>query len=297
MIITCLIGDPVEHSISDYMFNYFGKRKKLDYSHVKFKISLKNKKNLKIAIQSLKILGIKGANITLPYKTEVIKHIDKIDKTAISVGAVNTIVNKNNILVGYNTDCYGAITALENCLRKIKPSDKIVVLGAGEAARVVIYELIKRTKNISILNRILDFYLAKRIKENFKRLSNKEIKILPLNNKNIIKEIIKSNFVINATPVGMFPKVKNTLVSRAQFHKINKYSSIKNKYFLDAVFNPYLTLFLSQAKSYGAKICPGIYWMVYQGEKAFKLWTGKNVGEKDLISVHNLLKKKLYHVL
>lgn len=293
MIVTCLFGDPVEHSVSNYMYNYLAERVGLNYSHVKFKIPSKNKDNLKLAIQSIKVLGMRGANITLPYKIEAIKYLDKIDRNAALIGAINTILNKKNKLIGYNTDGFGAISAIEKHLKKVESNDKIVVLGAGGAARAVVFELITRTKNLTIINREIDFLKAKRLQADLKKI-NEEIKILPLNNKNLVTEAIKANFIINATSVGMWPKIEKSLLSESHFAEINEYSAIKNKYFFDVVFNPYLTKFLLAAKRYRARVCSGLYMLIYQGIKSFKIWTGKDISDKDIKQVFNLLRKKLY---
>lgn len=294
MIVTCLIGDPVKHSVSNFMYNYFAEKVGLDYSHVKFRVSSDNENNLKIAVQSLRTLNIKGANITLPYKIKVMKYLDRIDKTGALIGAVNTIVNKNGKLIGYNTDGKGALLAIETHLKKIKPKDKIVVFGAGGAARAIVFEIAKRTKNITLINRVLDFHLAEKLKKDFKKINNK-IKILPLNDENIIHTVIESDFVINATSVGMSPHVKSSLLSKFHFSKTNLRSPIKNKYFFDVVYNPYLTKFLLTANRYKAKVCSGLYMMIYQGLNSFKLWTGKNIREKNTLNkVHNLLARKLY---
>ena len=271
MIITCLIGDPVNHSISNYMYDYFAKKAKLDYSHVKFRVPLTNKNNLGVTIKSLRTLGIRGINVTLPYKIKIIHYLDKKDETAVSIGAVNTILNKNNKLTGYNTDGQGAVLAIRNHLREIKPSDRILVFGAGGAARAIIFELCKITKITDII-----FF-------NF-----------DANNENIINEMVKSNFIINATSVGMFPNSNRCLLSESLLRKVNKQSPIRNKYFFDVVFNPYLTKFLLLAKNYEAKICPGLWMMIYQGVKSFKIWIGKDVSKNDIISVYHLLKRKLY---
>jgi len=94
-VITCLIGDPVEHSVSDIMFRNFAKLTGIEnYNHLKFKISKKNPENLKIAIKGLSVFGLAGANITPPYKGSAIGYLDAVEKTVKLVGAVNTVVNR-----------------------------------------------------------------------------------------------------------------------------------------------------------------------------------------------------------
>ena len=94
--------------------------------------------------------------------------------------------------------------------------------------------------------------------------------------------------------MGMFPNSNRCLLSESLLRKVNKQSPIRNKYFFDVVFNPYLTKFLLLAKNYEAKICPGLWMMIYQGVKSFKIWIGKDVSKNDIISVYHLLKRKLY---
>ena len=289
MIVTCLIGDPVEHSVSNYMYNYFAEKVGLNYSHVKFRVPSNNKNNLKIAIQSLRVLSIRGANITLPYKIEVMKYLDEIDKTATLIGAVNTIVNKDCKLIGYNTDGKGAISAIEQCFKKIKPEDKIVVFGAGGAARAIVFEITKRTKNITVINRSLDFYLAEKLRKDFKEINNK-IKIFPLNDKNIIHTVINSDFVINATSVGMFPKSNEEIINQKIFNKI---CNLNGKYFFDAIFNPYKTKFLLNAEKKGGKVCSGLDMMIYQAISAFKLWVGHDLKRVNIKPI----KKRLIKIL
>ena len=293
MIVTCLIGDPVEQSVSEYMYNFFAEKVDLNYSHVKFRIPSRKRSSLKRALQSLRVLNMRGANITFPFKIKVMKYLDEINKDAVLIGAVNLIVNKNGRLVGFNTDGKGALLAIEKHLKNIEPTDKIVVFGAGGAARAIIYEIAKRTQNITVINRAADFYLAKKLRKDFIKIIS-GIKILPLSNKNLIRTIIEADIIINATPVGMFPRIQNSLLSEINFSKINSFAPIKDKYFFDVVYNPYLTKFLSIAKRYKAKICPGLYMMIYQGLSSFKLWTGKDIQRTGIINeVHGLLKQKL----
>lgn len=289
--ITCLIGDPVEHSVSDVMFQYFAKLAGIkNYSHLKFRIDRTNHENLKTALKGISVFGIAGANITLPYKESSMKYLDIVDKTVNSVGAVNTIVNKRGKIAGYNTDGHGALKAIETKLRPIKNSDIVVIFGAGGAARAII-GVLPKISCLTLLVRPSDFSKAKKLKQDFVHRDLKmEIKLLT--DKNIVSTITDANLVINATPVGMYPKNNNSLISKKHLDSVGR-SAIKNIVFFDAVFNPFETKFLKLAKQYGAKTCPGLYMMIYQGIKAFKLWTGRAVSEKNTENISRLLQKTI----
>lgn len=287
-IITCLIGDPVEHSVSDVMFQHFAKLSgQENYYHLKLRISSNNPKNLKLAIRAINVFDMSGANITLPYKERAIKYLDKVDKTVLLTGAVNTIVNKKGEIFGHNTDGYGAIKAIETKLRLITRTDKVAIFGSGGAARAIIGSF-PRVANITVLGRASDSRQMKKLDGYFSRKGIKMM-IKLLTEKNIILAIKEANFVINATPVGMFPRGSSSLIHRRHLEKIGKLI-IKDKFFFDAVFNPFETKFLTLAKKYGAKTCPGIYMMIYQGIKAFKLWTGESVSESSIETTRRLLK-------
>lgn len=287
--ITCLIGDPVEHSVSDAMFQYFAELAGIEnYSHLKFRINSANPENLKIALRGVPVFGIAGANITLPYKESAMKYLEAMDKTAGLVGAVNTVVNEKGKIVGYNTDGYGAIKAIETKLRPIKNSDKVVIFGAGGAGRAIIGS-IPRVSCITLLIKSSDLGKAKKLKKDFAHNDIKmEIKLLT--DTNIISTIREANLVINTTPVGMYPKNNSSLVRKKHLDCVGR-SVIKNIVFFDTVFNPFETKFLKLAKQYNAKTCPGIYMMIYQGIKAFELWTGKMVLEKNVENISRFLRK------
>lgn len=290
-IITCLIGDPVEHSVSDIMFGRFAKLTGIEnYSHLKFRVAKTNPTNLSNALKALPILGIAGANITLPYKESAMQYLDFVDKTAQFVGAVNTIVNKNGKLIGYNSDGIGAVTAIKKKLKPIKSTHKIVIFGAGGASRAIIGSLPK-VSQIILLIRHLDSKQAERLKKDFASYGI-NIEYRTLTDKNIISAIKDADFVINATPVGMYPKSDSSIITKNHLESIGK-SRIKTIAFFDAVFNPFETKFLKLAKRYGARTCPGIYMMIYQGIQAFKLWTGKRVLDGSIEAEANLLKKAI----
>lgn len=287
--ITCLIGDPVEHSVSDVMFQCFAKLTGVkNYNHLKFKVDKTNSENLKIAIKGISVFGIAGANITLPYKESAIRYLDIVGKTVSLVGAVNTIVNKKGKLIGHNTDGHGAIKAIATKLRTFKSTDKVVVIGAGGAARAIIGSL-PQVSGLTILSRASDFDRAEKLKEDFRKRDFK-IETKSLTDQNIISAIREADFVINATLVGMYPKSNNSFINKKHLNNVGK-STIRDTMFFDVVFNPFETKFLKLAKQYGAKTCPGIYMMIHQGIKAFELWTGKKVPEKNIEKVSRFLQK------
>lgn len=113
-LISCLLGDPVAHSVSHVMFPLFSSRSSLsNYAHVKFRVRSEKPEDIKVAVRAIQVLGIAGANVTLPYKQGVVSLMDERDDSATSVGAVNTIVKNGGKLTGYNTDGNGALQAIE----------------------------------------------------------------------------------------------------------------------------------------------------------------------------------------
>lgn len=262
MYYSALLGKPVEHSISPQLFRVLGESLGVEYSHLKIEVATRDL--LREYFSALKILNFCGINITLPYKLYAMNFVDELDETASNCGAVNTIVFKGNKIIGYNTDAIGAIRAIEIKLRKIKSEDEVCIIGSGGASRAVVYEVYKRCKNISIIN--IDQDEAKKLSND---LSNGKIKYYKLNDVNLIFLLGKSNFIINATSVGMSPESEKTIISRSV---LDKFRTLEGKYFFDAIFNPYKTKFLLDAEKRGAKVCSGLYWMIFQASAAIKLW-------------------------
>ena len=147
-----IIGDPVEHTMSPVMHNAAFRQMGVDYLYVPFKVK---QEELARAIDGVRALNIRGLNVTIPHKVTVIQFLDKLDHLAEKIGAVNTIVNDDGVLTGYNTDGAGFLQAL---LQKgIEPRGKnIVILGAGGASRAISFSLGDRGANLVILNRRLE---------------------------------------------------------------------------------------------------------------------------------------------
>lgn len=257
-----LIGNPVEHSVSPIMYNAAFKKLKLDFLYLSLKTEAKDLKN---NILMLKGKDVQGANITIPFKVSVMRYLDKVEKLAKEIGAVNTILNDNGKLIGFNTDGPSALKALE---KYENPKEKkIVILGAGGAARAITYFLLKKCpKELVIINRT--FSKAKKLEKKLKNFyPNVTIKAFPLQPKYLKKELNNAEIIINCTSVGMFPNINETPIPK----KILK----KDSFLMDIIYNPLETRLLREAKEKGLRTINGVEMLVYQGAISFEIWTGK----------------------
>ena len=271
-----LIGDPVEHSFSPPMHNAAFKELNMDYVYVPFNVK---DANLESAIKGADSLNIKGFNVTIPHKINVMKYLKELDPIAELIGAVNTIDFRN--LKGYNTDGIGCIRAIEE-VTGIK--DKNVVLaGAGGAARAIAFYLAKG--NVSSLN------ILNRNENKAKNLSKdvEDSKLLDDVNYGSINDIDKylkdADILIDTTPIGMDPNVNDKPIATADmFHE----DLVVN----DIVYNPNETVLLKEAIKANAKVVYGIKMLLYQGVESFKIWTGReppvDVMEKALKETLNI---------
>jgi shikimate dehydrogenase len=259
--ICAIIGDPVEHTMSPAMHNAAFQEKRLDYVYIPFRVKTEQ---LKQAVAGLKALNIRDFNVTIPHKVAVIPLLDKLDPLAEKIGAVNTVVNENGKLKGYNTDVEGFLQALTE--HGFKPEGKkIIILGAGGASRAISYILAQAGAYLTILNRQqeLDWAvdIARLINTNFKR----EVKVLELGH---LPEVLTgADLLVNATSVGMSP---NANVSPVHAKLLKGVPLI-----FDIVYNPIQTKLLKDAAAAGAKTIRGVDMLVWQGVAAFEKWTGK----------------------
>lgn len=254
-----IVGDPVEHSLSPPMHNAAFQHLKLDCVYVPFHVKAKNLKN---AIKGAKAMGIKGLNITIPHKTAVIRYLDEVDQAAQLIGAVNTLKFTEGKIKGYNTDGVGAVKAIEE-ITTVKDK-KVVIMGAGGAARAVAFQLILNgIQKLSIANRTPEkaVQLACDIKSKLK-FSPRVVNFSEL-------ELISTDILINTTPVGMHPhEDQKPLVTSQMMHP----ELVVN----DIIYNPLMTGLLKEAEDAGAKTVNGTKMLVYQGVEAFRIWTGVN---------------------
>jgi shikimate dehydrogenase len=220
---------------------------------------------LEKAINGMRALGIKGMNVTIPHKENVIQYLDEIDPIAQKMGAVNTIKNDNGVLKARNTDAGGARKSLIDAGCEISGKN-ILFLGSGGVARSVAYILSEEANKI-VLTDIVEktaLTVAKEIKENMG--ANIEGK---LSSESIIKEEIKkADILVNATPLGMHPKVDTSPIAKELLHE--------DLFVFDVIYNPLKTKLMKEATEIGCKTLGGLDMLVNQGVLAFEWWTGKS---------------------
>ena len=219
------------------------------------------------AIKGLAALNFSGCNVTVPHKATVIKHLDNIDDASSVLGAVNTISISDGMTFGTNTDPAGFLTSLKEAGIGAQGMD-VAVLGAGGAARALLYALAQAQVNsVMIINR--NSGRAKALVQDMSNLfSRSALQTLPLSNESFEALGQKVDLVINSTTVGMAP-----LDSDSPWPE-NVPMPAKAIYY-DLVYNPRETLFLNRARAAGAVVVSGIGMLINQGALSFKIWTGK----------------------
>ncbi len=262
--ICALIGDPVEHTMSPVMHNAAYKKLGLDYVYIPFRVA---PEQLAAAVDGLRALNVCGFNVTIPHKVSIIPMLDGLDPLAEKVGAVNTVVNNDGELRGYNTDADGFLKALLE--REVEPAGKnVVVLGAGGASRAITYILADRGASLTILNRQMELDWAENIAELISEDFGRVVWVLELCNEYLAQALERADILVNATSVGMSPAGDESPVP-AELLK-------DNLIVFDVVYNPIMTRLLGEAKAAGARTIGGIDMLAWQGALAFEKWTGQS---------------------
>jgi len=262
-IVCGVIGDPIEHTMSPVMHNAAFQKLGIDYLYVPFRV---RKEELEKAIAGMRALNIRGLNVTIPHKVEVISFLDKVDPLVEKIGAVNTIVNDGGVLTGYNTDATGFLQALLE--KGVEPKGKTtVILGAGGASRAISFILAERGAHLVILNRQLELDWAEELAQRISQIFNKEVKALVLNEGNLAEVLERAEVLVNATSVGMSPNIDETPVPA----RLLKPGLVV----FDSVYNPIKTGLLREAEAAGAQTIGGLDMLVWQGALAFEKWTGQ----------------------
>lgn len=244
----CILGNPVAHSMSPLMHNTAFGRLGLNAVYVPFQID-----NLADAVSGISALGIKGASVTIPFKEAIMELIDEVDDTARKIGAVNTLLCNPKGIRGTNTDWVGALRSLEP-LVPIK-GHTFVVLGAGGAARAVVFGIMSRGGRAIVVNRSegRGRDLAEEFGATFAPLAD--------------IDRLEGDCLINTTPVGMHPNNSRMPVRK---DILARYRAVA-----DVIYNPMKTMLLEEAQALGCRIATGFDMFIYQGVEQFEMWTGK----------------------
>ena len=242
-----VIGNPIEHSLSPILHNYWIKNNGIDAIYEKQKL---NEDELERQILQVKEKKITGINVTVPFKKTIIPFLDKLSIEAESTQSVNTIYLKDNKVTGHNTDIFGFETSIKKS--KYNLTDKeVLILGAGGVVPSIIFALNKmKISKIKISNRTKDKA------ENLKTLF-KNIEIIEWG------EVPNFDMIINATSLGLKKEDKINL----DFSLISK-----NGFFYDVIYNPKETNFLKIGKSLGHKTLNGKLMFIYQALSSFNIW-------------------------
>jgi shikimate dehydrogenase len=262
-----LLGHPIKQSYSPFIHNVTVELKKLDYIYLPFDVPAANLKN---ALKGMIALDIKGFNITIPHKENILQFMNDVSEEASIIGSVNTVVNDDGKLTGYNTDINGILESL-NPYKDDILGREVSVIGAGGSARAVIYTLIRYFKPavIHIVNRTEQ--RAEALKKYFSdKMKYDGIKTKELFPPDLVGIFSNSKLIINATPVGMFPDQDDIVTSLEN-------SFIKDQIVFDLVYNPPQTKLLKLAASRGAIPISGLKMLVHQAAKSFELWTNEEM--------------------
>jgi shikimate dehydrogenase len=253
-----VFGDPIKHSKSPIMHNRAFQELGLNAAYAAFHVW---PGQLKAAIEGIRALGFRGVNVTIPHKVEVMDYLDEIDEHAQVIGAVNTIVNDNGRLKGYNTDGIGYVRSLKEEADFSVSGKRVLMLGAGGAARGVAYALAKEgASTMWIANRTLD--KAEQLAGALSGFADTH----GIGYEQISDIRDQVDLIVHNTSVGMHPNVDDVIIDTSWFHEGLTVS--------DLVYNPLETQLLREAKARGARAHDGLGMFIYQGVYAFEYWTG-----------------------
>ena len=257
-----LLGNPIEHSLSPVIHNNLGFYTNTDMAYSCFKVE---NDDIKAAIDGAYALGIQGLNVTVPHKQAVMKYLCGVDPLAKAIGAVNTLVRKDNGYYGFNTDILGFLRELDDNNFKLENRD-VVILGAGGVARAIAFACAdKGAAKIYILNRSIDKAeeIASDINAYFGFKPSERIISVELSASEYLNT--EDFLLVQTTSVGMYPKASETLLEETVLYE-------KAAFGFDVIYNPYDTVFMKKLRRAGKRSVNGLPMLLYQGVEAFKMW-------------------------
>lgn len=256
-----ILGNPVRHSLSPAMQNAAIAACDLDYVYVPFPVM---PESLAAAVSGLRVLGVRGFNVTIPYKTAIMSYLDELDESAAVAGAVNTVLVREGLMTGYNTDGSGFVSSLADDLSFVAGCGTIVVIGAGGAARGAVAALCRAgAERVVVANRSYD--KAEELAEDMRaRHPRTCITVSPQNQ--IASHLASAALLVNTTSIGMNGE-------RIGFVDLARLPRSAKVY--DMVYSAAETPLLREAAALGIEAVNGLGMLAAQGERAFTIWTGK----------------------
>jgi shikimate dehydrogenase len=272
-----IFGCPIGHTLSPAMHNFAFERLGIPAIYLPFVVE---PKHLEAALSSLIPLGFLGVNLTIPHKEAALKWIETISSEVEQVGAINAVVVRQGERMGYNTDVEGFLASLQNDLRWRPKGKKVLVLGAGGAARAVIYALAEKgAQSIFVGNRtvVRARRLVQEFRRNFPAVAMEWFALSEESTQSMAKQV---DLIVQTTSMGM-----DGGSLKISWREIPKTTSV-----IDVVYRPLETPFVKGARSAGLKATGGLGMLLYQGAASFKLWTGRQM---PIATVHKHLLQEL----
>jgi shikimate dehydrogenase len=258
--VCALLGNPVEHSLSPAIHNAAFSEKNLNLVYVAFAV-----KDIKAAVEGIRALGLKGLSVTIPHKVTVMPYLDRIHPLAESIGAVNTLViEEDGALVGHNTDGQGALKALQAAKTPLE-GGHCLMIGSGGAARAIAFTLLQEGDIGRLTIAGVEPEQLKQLVEDLQEKTDVPVEGVAAEESVYQTRMEDVNVLINASPVGMSPKVDNTPLKDEFIHE--------QLTVFDVVYNPLQTRLLREGAARGCRIVPGVEMFIQQAVAQFELWT------------------------
>ncbi len=256
-----VLGNPVEHSLSPALHNAAFQKEGLNICYTAFRVE-----DMAGAMAGTRALNLLGLSVTIPHKVSVMQYLDEVDETAARIGSVNTVINRDGKLSGYNSDGMGALRAIHESGARLDGA-RVLVLGSGGAARAVTFTLGKEAalKEMVLLGVVEEECTA--LCEALGRAVEFPVRWEPLNRNALQRNAAESDGVIHCTPVGMHPNTDESLLTREDLRP--------EQFVFDIVYNPLKTRFLHEAEAAGCRTIQGVEMFIYQAVFQFELWTGR----------------------
>ncbi|MDD3278960.1 MAG: shikimate dehydrogenase [Lachnospiraceae bacterium] len=265
-----LLGSPVAHSISPMMHNMAFEELGLNNIYVCFDVK---EQELETAVAGLKAAGICGFNVTMPDKNKMTELVDELSPAARLIGAVNTVVNREGYLIGHNTDGVGYMRSVQDAGYDAIGQEMTLMGAGGAATAICVQAALDGVKKLNLFARSTSRFHERTVKlvENIRKTTKCQITLYDQQDTGALRTCLaESAILVNATSVGMAPKIDASIIPDVSMFRPELIVS-------DIIYNPKETKLLRQAREAGCRTFNGMYMLLYQGEEAFRLWTGQDM--------------------